>query len=244
MPIVPWKIAAQSYTVLHPETKEPFATLQFVVNHDQADVMGLRVVPGDDSTTPAIELQFSTGGYVLEPVVMQPRWLKAFERVDPNLHLEDDVAWDVSLEGLGDDQKAKLTFKRDGYLKRREAYEAADKQPVPEGGEGSSVKQDGEERLDMDQRAEDDAAYDSSHKLSTDYNASPGINQHQDGEDPSPNTPAAQDAQAARAGVDASTPEKGMVSQGAVPSSSGQAKVPGQGPVVDRSSMTRQTAKR
>jgi hypothetical protein len=34
----PWRIAAQSYTVLDPDTKEPAFTLQFIVDHQQADV--------------------------------------------------------------------------------------------------------------------------------------------------------------------------------------------------------------
>lgn len=243
MPIVPWKIAAQSYTVLHPETKEPSLTLQFIVDHAQADVMQLRIVP-PNMQQDALELSFSTGGYVLGSPVLQPRWLKAFERVDPNLHLEDDEAFNASLEGVGDDQKERIVKKREAYEKRREAWESADKQPVPEGGDGAGggVKPDGEERLRADMTTDEEAAYDRDHKLSADYNASPGINQHQgpDAEDPSPNTPEAQAAQAARAGVEANTPEKGMVSQNATPASSGQAK----GPVVDRSSMKAPTQRR
>jgi hypothetical protein len=82
MSTVPWRVAAQAYTVLNPETKEPLMTLQFVTDHQQADVSKLRITPAGEGNegAPAIELEFATGGYPSGPAYLQPRWLKAFER--------------------------------------------------------------------------------------------------------------------------------------------------------------------
>jgi hypothetical protein len=117
----PWRIAAQSYVVLDPDTKDPAFTLQFIVDHQQADVAKLRMVPAGDGF--ALEMEFNTGGYVLGQPIKQPRWLKAFERPDPNLYLDDDKAAEEYHAGLSPDQQQSYVAKRDGYLARRKEWE-------------------------------------------------------------------------------------------------------------------------
>lgn len=132
----PWRIAAQSYTVLDPQSKEPALTLQFIVDHAQADMMKLRITPTDPAGS-ALELTFSTGGFVSGEPVMQPRWLKAFERPDPNLYLFDDDAAKEYAAGLSDAQRGSWEAKRKGYLDRRAEWQkvhgAGQEGPVPAG---------------------------------------------------------------------------------------------------------------
>lgn len=140
MPTTPWRIAAQSYTVLDPDTKEPAFTLSFIVDHGQADVSRLRMTPADPNGT-ALEMEFTTGGFVIGEPIKQPRWLKAFERPDPNLYLDDEKAAEEYHNGLAPQQQDAYVAKRDGYLKRRKEWEKvhgadADNRQAPAGNRG------------------------------------------------------------------------------------------------------------
>lgn len=115
----PWRIASQRYTVLNAE-KEPIVTLEFIHYHGDASRAFLRIVPFD-ATQDAHEVTFATGGYV-ENAVMQPRWLRPFERVDPNLYLDDEEAAQAHHNGLPSEQQAAWMAKRDAMLARREAF--------------------------------------------------------------------------------------------------------------------------
>lgn len=121
MPVVPWRIAAQPVTILDPETKEPVMTLDFSVDHNVADIMRLRITPVDAGQD-ALEMQFNTGGYQIGSAVRQPRWLKAFERPDPNLSLNDDVTWEERQKGLSEDQRDAENRKREAMLARRQEW--------------------------------------------------------------------------------------------------------------------------
>lgn len=124
MPVVPWRIAAQSITVNDFESGEPAMTLDFSVDHNVADIMRLRVTPLDDRAN-ALELQFNTGGYQIGKAVEQPRWLKPFERPDPNLSLDDDAAWEERQKGLPDDQRETEEKKREAVLQRKHDWHEA-----------------------------------------------------------------------------------------------------------------------
>lgn len=112
MSTVPWRVAAQAYTVLNPETKEPLMTLQFIVDHQQADVARLRIVPAQEGSesAPAIEVEFATGGYPAGGAVLQPRYLKAFERPMP----------------VSGEQRVALAKRREAWLGDRDADERVD----------------------------------------------------------------------------------------------------------------------
>lgn len=126
MPTTPWRIAAQSYTVLDPDTKEPAFTLSFIVDHGQADVSRLRLTPADPNGA-ALEMEFTTGGFVIGEPIKQPRWLKAFERPDANLYLDDEKAAEEYHNGLAPQQQDAYVAKRDGFLKRRKEWEKVHK---------------------------------------------------------------------------------------------------------------------
>lgn len=146
---VPWRIAAQAYTVLHPETKEPVLTLQFITDHQQADVSRLRIVPaGEAEGNPAIEVEFATGGWPTGPAVLQPRWLRAFERPMP-VNGEQRVAlakrreaWlNDARSGSGDAQaNGSYTFREPSEADLK-AYEQA--HPEPKEGDVPNVGPDG-----------------------------------------------------------------------------------------------------
>ena len=123
MTTTPWRIAAQSVTVLDPGTKEPAFTLQFILDHQQADVCKLRMTPVTPRG-PALEMEFTTGGFPIGQPIKQPRWLKAFERPDPNLYLDDAGKAKDHRKGLPEDQQRSWDAKRDGYLKRRNEWES------------------------------------------------------------------------------------------------------------------------
>lgn len=120
----PWTIAAQSYTVLDPDTKEPAFTLIFTVDNAQANVSRLRMVPTEPRAA-ALEIEFAGGGYVIGSPMRQPRWLKAWERPDPNLYLDDEKAAEEYHDNLPDDQREAWKKKRQSYIKRRKEFGAS-----------------------------------------------------------------------------------------------------------------------
>lgn len=141
MPTTPWRIAAQSYTVCDPETKEPAFTLSFIVDHAQADMMKLRMTPANEDGA-ALEMQFATGGFVTGDPIKQPRWLKAFERPAPQFVSEDAaMAYrDALPQGVVNDDGKEVpsseceNFDRayEPYRKRREEWERVHGKPASE----------------------------------------------------------------------------------------------------------------
>lgn len=117
---VPWRIASQRYTILNAE-REPIATLDFTTDPGAAEKALLRIVPFGTNHD-ATEVVFATGGYV-ESTTMQPRWLRPFERVDPNLQLDDETAFAEYRDRLPEgEQRDAYVTRRQQYLDRREAF--------------------------------------------------------------------------------------------------------------------------
>jgi hypothetical protein len=122
MSIVPWRIACQSYTILNTDA-EPAVTLVFDIDHNAAEACRLRIVPADPGGA-AVEVEFTAGGMAIGRQVLQERWLRPFERPDPNLHLDNSEAAEEHAAGLdeGNGERGRYLRQREGYLQRRTSW--------------------------------------------------------------------------------------------------------------------------
>lgn len=137
MTVIPWRVACQRVEIQR--EGDPIVSLDFMGNLNGAETTRLRLLatPGSGDETPNIELEFTTGGYLLG-YVFQPRWLKPYER--PNLDNYDTM---VDVE-----------FRRENWIRGRAGEEALKREDFNKDWYGEDGKPlEGKQRPDRDANA-------------------------------------------------------------------------------------------